>query len=80
MSNQTKCDKCKFDIVTWFFDKHYSKCDGKGPHRKSEGKCKYCSGQFTSKTLGAHIISCKLNPARENWIKSMRARSRVIFF
>jgi hypothetical protein len=63
------CEKCDSWISTeWHYKMHEPKCNGKKPWRKrasSEGKCKYCGNQYSSKTLGGHIISCELNPKRE---------------
>lgn len=74
MPNQTRCDRCNFEIVTWRFEEHHAKCNGQGPHRKrpkTNGICKYCSEKCKPNSLGAHVVSCKLNPDRESWTKKI---------
>jgi len=74
------CKKCDSSISSeWHYKFHEPKCNGQKPWRKrtpTDGKCKYCGAQYTSKTLGAHVVSCGLNPKRNDW-RSNIAKSQV---
>jgi hypothetical protein len=69
------CEKCESWIASsWRYEKHVTKCTGQKPWRQRQptnGMCKYCNSQHKPKSLGAHVVSCSLNPKRKEWIDNI---------
>lgn len=75
MSQTTKCEKCGFDIHNRSLKRHALSCNGLGPRHlqpPKEHRCKFCSKELPPKSVGAHVVSCGLNPKRKETLQKQK--------